>query len=256
MDLELEELLGTGGFGEVWKARNPHFDGVAPVALKFCLDPKAKDRLLKHEAEVVNRVGKHPGIVPLLDTYLSADPPCLKYEYVSGGDLTALIRTHGAVGPTKAAHYMLQLANIVGFAHGLKIIHRDLKPANILVQSREDGDFHLRVTDFGIGQFAAREAIEHTRHGVTTGQQLVSVVRGAYTRLYASPEQIDGKMPDPRDDVHALGIIRFQLQTGLLALMNMPNDSARRTGCRKHAGAAARPVGVVHRKASSPPSRR
>ena len=95
VDWELVELLGVGGFGEVWKARNPHFDGVPPVALKFCLDPAAKDRLLKHEAAIINQVmqqGKHKGIVPLLHTYLSADPPCLDYEYVDGGDLAGLIR--------------------------------------------------------------------------------------------------------------------------------------------------------------------
>jgi hypothetical protein len=94
-DWELEELLGAGGFGEVWKARNPHFHNVQPVALKFCLDPAAKDRLLRYEAAVLNQVmqkGKHPGIVPLRHTYLSADPPCLEYEYVAGGDLSALSR--------------------------------------------------------------------------------------------------------------------------------------------------------------------
>ena len=90
-DWELEELLGVGGFGEVWRARNPHL--ADPVALKFCLDPKAA-QWLRHEAALLGRVmaqGKHPGIVPLLDTYLNGDPPCIKYEYVAGGDLSGLI---------------------------------------------------------------------------------------------------------------------------------------------------------------------
>ncbi len=219
-DWELVELLGVGGFGEVWKARNPHFDGVAPVALKFCLDAAARDRLLKHEAAVLNQVmrqGKHEGIVPLLHTYLSADPPCLAYEYIDGGDLAGLIQERRDGLPAQqAARIIHRLAEIVGFAHRLSppIVHRDLKPANILVKSRPGGKLALRITDFGIGGLAVQEAMAQSRHGTKSSEFLASAVRGAYTPLYASPQQMRGVQPDPRDDVYALGVIWYQLLTG------------------------------------------
>src|SRR5205085_12396156 len=123
IDWELEELLGVGGLGEVWKAKNPHFDAVPAVALKFCLDPASKDRLLRHEAAILNQVmrqGKHPGIVALQHTYLSADPPCLEYEYVAGGDLAGLIAewrplAASAERATRAARLLLELARPVGY---------------------------------------------------------------------------------------------------------------------------------------------
>ncbi len=220
VDWELVELLGVGGFGEVWKARNPHFDGVAPVALKFCQDERARDRLLKHEAAVLNQVmrqGKHEGIVPLLHTYLSADPPCLAYEYIDGGDLARLIQQRrGGLPPQQAAQVIHRLAEIVGFAHRLSppIVHRDLKPANILVKSRPGSKFALRITDFGIGGLAIQEAMEQSSRGTSSGEFLASAVRGAYTPLYASPQQMRGDDPDPRDDVYALGVIWYQLLIG------------------------------------------
>src|SRR5579872_4173891 len=120
-DWELVELLGVGGFGEVWKARHRTFDGIAPVALKFCLNGAAKDRLLKYEASVLNQVmrhGRHPGIVPLLDAHLNADPPCLKYEYIEGGDLSGLVREWQPLPFSRrwepATRVVAQLADIVG----------------------------------------------------------------------------------------------------------------------------------------------
>lgn len=224
IDWELVELLGCGGFGEVWKARNPFFDGVPAVALKFCIDPMAKDRLLRHEAAVLNQVmrhGKHAGIVSLLHTYLSADPPCLEYEFVEGGDLTTIISQWAKnpperERPNQVLRMMHELAKTVGFAHRLSppVVHRDLKPANILVNRDSTGQLSLRIADFGIGGLAAGNMIAKSRLGTSSGDFLVTAMRGSHTPLYASPQQMRGAGPDPRDDVHALGVIWYQLLTG------------------------------------------
>ncbi|MBI1917418.1 MAG: tetratricopeptide repeat protein, partial [Planctomycetes bacterium] len=224
VDWRLERLLGAGGFGEVWKAVNPHVGGVPPVALKFCLDPSARERLLHHEANILGQVmrqtGGQSGIVRLLRTYLSAEPPCLEYEFIDGNDLAGLLfsqlqKDPAGIPPSTATQIILKLARTVAFAHGLKpaIVHRDLKPANILCQRLEDGKVRFRITDFGIGGVAADTAIEQTRAS-QSGYLQATAVRGAYSPLYASPQQMRGELPDPRDDVYALGVIWYQLLTG------------------------------------------
>jgi hypothetical protein len=224
-DWVLTELLGMGGFGEVWKAHNPHFTSIPPVALKFCTDVQAREVLLKHEAKVLDRVmrhGHHPGIVRLQHTFLSSDPPCLEYEYVAGGDLAGLIigwhRQTQRPSPTEIAEFFLQIVDIVAFAHRLDpaIVHRDLKPANILVQ-RSGEEVWPRITDFGIGGIATSKAIHATRQMTNPGQFLATAFRGSGTWLYASPEQLRGNQPDPRDDVHALGVIWYQMLRGDLS---------------------------------------
>ncbi len=223
VDWQLEELLGVGGFGEVWKARNPHLSHFPPVALKFCLDTEAKDRLLKHEAAVLGRVmqqGKHEGIVRLQHTYLTADPPCLEYEFIDGGDLTNWIRERQqakrGLKPEQATMIVTRLAEIMAFAHSLNppIVHRDLKPANVLVQHQPGGKLSLKVADFGIGGLAVNEAIDQSRRSTRREHMLATALQGAYTPLYASPQQMRGEPPDPRDDVYSLGVIWYQLLTG------------------------------------------
>src|SRR5262249_39710282 len=152
------------------------------------------------------------GIVPLLDASLSSDPPCLKYEYIDGGDLAGLVgewRVTGG-GWRERSEVMLELARIVAFAHRLSppIVHRDLKPATVLVQNRPGGH-DLRVTDFGIGGVAAQQAIAEARLGTS--------LRGSHTPLYASPQQMRGEPPDPRDDAYSLGVLWHQMLTGDLA---------------------------------------
>jgi formylglycine-generating enzyme required for sulfatase activity len=228
---ELVQLLGVGGFGEVWKARKLYVDD---VALKFCLVadalPDARDRL-RHEAAVVSKVmgqGRHPGIVKLQDTYFDADPPCLVYEYVAGGDLAVAIRRWHHQPPAdlveRVTRTMLELADIVAFAHQHGVVHRDLKPANILLQPQAGGEDSLRVTDFGIGGVATDQAMVETKTGLTQATDQITALRGAYTPLYASPEQIRGEPAHPRDDVYALGVIWLQMLTGDMGMMSIPAD--------------------------------
>ncbi len=226
VDLEIVELLGIGGFGEVWRARNPRMHSQEEVALKFCVDESASESL-RREAALLDRVMSegqgHPGLVQLKRTYLSANPPCLEYELVAGGDLGGLIQSwhheHGGVTPSKAAGIILRIARIVGFAHQLAppIVHRDLKPSNILVVSRDENKIDFKVADFGIGGIATEEAAKARLVLSATDESLTAAHHGSYTPLYASPEQMRGENPDPRDDVHALGVIWHHLLTGNLS---------------------------------------
>jgi WD40 repeat protein/serine/threonine protein kinase len=220
-DWELTKWLGSGGFGEVWQARNPNMPRARPVALKFCLDHETAGAL-RNEASLLDRLmhqGTHPGIVKLLGTHLAADPPFLEYEFVEGATLGALIKEwHLSGGPTaaQATEVVLRAAEIIAFAHGLHppIVHRDLKPANVLIESTGDGPVRLRITDFGIGGLGAGGLREP---GTSHGMPLTTAARWACTPLYASPEQLRGEPPDPRDDVHALGVLWYQLLSSDLA---------------------------------------
>jgi formylglycine-generating enzyme required for sulfatase activity len=219
---QLLDLLGVGGFGEVWKARHVHFDGTL-AAIKFCLDREVQRQLLEREGKVLNQVmrqGRHPGIVLLQDANLTSDPPWLRYEYIEGGDLAQVVRDCADETPaervTRANRFIQQLAAIVGHFHRLNpsVVHRDLKPANVLIQPLPGGDYTLRVADFGIGDVAARRGLDSSRAPTARGDVLATVLRGAHTPLYASPQQKRGDDPDVRDDVYSLGVIWYQLLTG------------------------------------------
>ncbi len=234
--LALEILLGKGGFGEVWKARHPELSNLPPVALKFCLQLDERSRkLLRHEAEMVLRAQQQlrsntsagissnaSGIVPLLHPYLNNDPPCLEYPYIEGGTLVRLLeeqrQSTGSLKPAQAQQIVKRVAQIVSAAHAAapQLVHRDLKPSNILVERRPDGTIVLRVTDFGIGGLAAQQVLEQCR-STSLQENMATVLTGAYSPLYASPQQMRGDDPDPRDDVYSLGVIWYQLLTGDLA---------------------------------------
>jgi serine/threonine protein kinase len=192
------------------------------------------------------------------------------YEYVGGGCLTDLIHTWQKLAATERETLSIaalhQLAAAVGMFHRLSppIVHRDLKPANVLVASggRESpGESRpplvsLKITDFGIGGVA----VDYLRQQNPTGLSMMSMMtgyletslRGSYTPVYASPQQRNGNAPDPRDDVHALGVIGFHMMTGRLT--DSPGIDA--TEDLQDAGASAGFIALITKCVASKPERR
>jgi TPR repeat protein/tRNA A-37 threonylcarbamoyl transferase component Bud32 len=210
--------LGRGGFGEVWLARHEWKDELR--AVKFCTHAEVRHRLISHEKTVLLRVmrnaGGHPNIVPLLEYSLKAEIPWLMYEYVEGGTLADLIENSGSQSPHErlvwAVRTLHAIAGALARLHQLDppIVHRDLKPHNVLMA----GDVP-RVTDFGLGGAAPQALIsDETASFADISVRLPTLLKTAGSLRYASPEQMRGSAPNPRDDVYALGVMAYQMVFG------------------------------------------
>ncbi len=172
-----------------------------------------------------NELTDHPNIVKLLDAHLEGDTPWLRYQYIPGGDLGQLVGTWPndlAIRAALAVQNIGILAATLGHCHNelsRKVIHRDMKPANVLVGPKST----LKITDFGISNTQARQALEEAMIATAAGASMTtpslpSQVRWASTPLYASPQQRKGEDPHPSDDVHALGVMLYQMLLGNLNL--------------------------------------
>jgi serine/threonine protein kinase len=219
----LEQLLGSGGFGAVYRATTRSLQHL-PLAIKFCLDPTLAAALHRERSnlERLMKVGGEnwsPRIVRLYGYDLDHRTPYLVYEYVSGGDLThhlAVLRQRKGreLNADEVLDLILQVTEGLAFAHRHGLVHRDLKPANVLVEGET-----LKLADFGLGGVSAVRAVQVSRIGATTLDFLTvaeraSLFRGAGTPLYMSPEQRRGAPPDPRQDLYSLGVMWFQLLVG------------------------------------------
>ena len=220
----LVEQIGAGGFGEVWKVQNTRASNLLG-AVKFSHGMSETEFSLLNEGDVLNRLlaeGEHEGIVPLQDMWADGDPvPWIRFKYIEGGDLTTQIHRWQTLPVNerldKVIAALSRLAKTVGYFHRLepKIVHRDLKPSNILVEAKNG---NLLIADFGIGAVSAARAIKNERSlSQSQGAVIATYLRGSHTPLYASKQQKEGsRLIDPRDDVHALGVITYQMLTGQL----------------------------------------
>jgi eukaryotic-like serine/threonine-protein kinase len=206
----VERVLGAGGMGVVVAAL--HIQLEERVALKFLLpealgDAEAVARFVREARAAVKIKSEH--IARVLDVgTLETGAPYIVMEYLEGGDLAAWIKQRGALPVELAVEFVLQACVAVADAHALGIIHRDLKPANLFCVRRSDGQFLIKVLDFGISKLTDMS-------GSTSGMAMTKTSSLMGSPLYMSPEQMrSAKDVDAGTDIWALGIILFELMTG------------------------------------------
>ena len=217
---EVVELLGRGGMGEVYRARDRRINRV--VALKVLLPQFAEDpdRLarFRREAQVLAAI-HHPGIASIYGLAEQDSVRAIVLEYVDGVTLAERIES-GQLSVTESVAIARQLAEAIEAAHEAGIIHRDLKPANIILL-RTPGDRvsqgdvpALKVLDFGLGKALAPSRQHDTAlHGLTGTSP--GILLG--TAAYMSPEQARAEVVDERADIWAFGCVLFEMLTGTRA---------------------------------------
>jgi len=206
----LEERLGVGGMGTVYRARHLLID--RPVAIKvlnklFVEDEAARTRF-RREARAAGRL-QHPNAVTVTDFGESQDGfVYLVMELLEGRTLRDVLAKEAPLDVARSVALMLQISAAVAAAHEAGIIHRDLKPANIFVVQHPEVPAVVKVLDFGIAKLAAEllddeDAMTLTQVGAMIG-----------TPRYMSPEQCDGLELTPAADVYSLGCILYEMLTG------------------------------------------
>ena len=200
LNYQLIRLLGSGGMGEVYLARNKNIEQfVAVKALhpKYANNPMIRARF-KQEAVMLNSLN-HPNIVKFLNFVENEYGVFLIMEYVDGCTLEEYItKRNGLIVEEKAYPMFAEILNAFSYAHQHGIIHRDIKPSNIFL----DKEGHIKVMDFGIAQIIS-EANSNDGGGSSMG-----------TPAYMSPEQVYGQKLDQRSDVYSLGVLFHQMLTG------------------------------------------
>src|SRR5712671_1956921 len=195
---EIQEMLGIGGMGAVYKAYDRDIDRV--IALK-CIRPElAKDPEIAQrftQELLLARQIAHKNIIRIFDVRDSGGLKFITMEYVEGQDLGSLVESRGKLTFTESVAIVMQVCSGLACAHAEGVVHRDLKPGNIMV----DPQGRVVVMDFGLAR--ADNIGQMTQTGAVMG-----------TYQYMSPEQAKGTKADARSDIFTVGIILYELLTG------------------------------------------
>jgi predicted Ser/Thr protein kinase len=235
--LEILELLGQGGMGAVYKARQARLDRL--VALKIlppevAADPAFAERFVR-EARALARLS-HPHIVAVHDFGEAGGLFYFLMEYVDGVNLRQLLQA-GRLEPREALAIVPQLCEALQYAHEEGIVHRDIKPENILLDRRG----RVKIADFGLAKLLG---------AVPAPTQLTATHQVMGTPHYMAPEQTERPQAvDHRADIYALGVVFYEMLTGELPLGHFPLPSQK-------AGVDARLDKVVLRALEKEPEQR
>jgi hypothetical protein len=196
---EVQALLGRGGMGAVYRARQPTLDRLVAIKvlpLEISVDEEVAARF-RREARALARL-QHPHIIAVHEFGTTSEGHLFfVMEYVEGTDLAALLRA-GRLDVTQALNVVRQVCEALQFAHAHGVIHRDIKPANVLV----DTAGQVKVGDFGLARIAQLENAPDETHTAALG-----------TPDYTAPEQWRGQA-DHRADIYSLGVMFYEMLTG------------------------------------------
>ncbi|HEX5271711.1 MAG TPA: serine/threonine-protein kinase, partial [Gemmataceae bacterium] len=211
--LELLELIGHGGMGAVYKARQPALDRL--VALKVLppeagRDPAFAERFGR-EARALARLG-HPNIVAVYDVGKAGEFYYFVMEYVDGANLRQVLRD-GHLTPEQALRIVPQICDALQYAHEEGVVHRDIKPENILLDKKG----RVKIADFGLAKLLGRDTGDFT---LTGSRQVMG------TLYYMAPEQVERPLEvDHRADIYSLGVVFYEMLTGQLPVGRFPMPS-------------------------------
>jgi len=192
---ELNAVIGAGGMGEVYRARDTRLDRT--VAIKIV--KREFSNRFEREARAISALN-HPHICTLYDVGTEGDTSYLVMEHIDGRPLACPMEM------AQALDLGVQMADALAAAHRQGIVHRDLKPGNILIT--RDG---VKLLDFGLARVHSQVLDE----GTTANLTIAGTVLG--TLQYMAPEQLEGREADARTDIHALGLVLYEMLTGLRA---------------------------------------
>ena len=194
----LEEPIGQGGMGVVWRGRDRVAGDVCAIKVlrpELAADPGAVTRFVRERTALVKF--RHPNVVTLRDMIVEGDCLALVMDFIEGGDLGSRRRNGGGTLPAvEALRLTAQVCDALAAAHAAGIVHRDLKPANVLLDAGQ-----ARLADFGIARVAGESP------ATTTGMVMGTIG-------FMSPEVIRGEAPGPACDVYAVGVTLHELLTG------------------------------------------
>jgi hypothetical protein len=211
----LEQLLGRGGMGAVYRARDMRLDRL--VAIKVVRtesfgDPAARRRF-RREAQLVARL-QHPSIVAIYDYGTLLDGGAyLVMELVRGEDLRRVLLREGRLEPERTAHILTSVCDGIEAAHGEGVLHRDLKPENILLPG---GGLAAKVLDFGVAKLVVDDRGDEIARSPEASTVLTAAGMIVGTPAYMAPEQFQAAPADARTDVFSLGVIAYEMLTGEL----------------------------------------
>ena len=208
---EIISAIGTGGMGEVYRARDPRIGRDVAVKVLPTAFSEDQERLRRfqqeaHSAGVLN----HPNILAVHDVGSDHGAPYIVSELLEGETLREKLRG-GPLSSRRAIDYSLQIANGLAAAHEKGITHRDLKPENIFVTK----DGRIKILDFGLAKLTEKEGApspENSALQTVAAQSNPGTVLG--TMGYMSPEQVRGLPVDWRSDIFTFGAILYEMLTG------------------------------------------